>query len=261
MEAGVLRARALLARKEFAAARVILHKVIEQYPREVWPRVILSHVWLQEGLDPVAAEKALRDVLELAPCHLEAHRNLSVLLLQQQPNALPSRAVRYHQACSIPSDLNEHLPTLLRLARECRQVTLLGVDSLRAPLALLHGQPERLVCVSWNGVGVEELQALAGRTTLVQQQVTDLEFILEETDLLVVDMLHDYELLRKVLAVHGSRVQRWLVVHDTTTFREHGETPGRKGLWPAIEELLATKTFQLVRREENNNGLTLLERW
>ena len=52
MDAGVLRARALLARQEFAAARAILDKVIEQHPKEVWPRVILSHVWLQEGLGP-----------------------------------------------------------------------------------------------------------------------------------------------------------------------------------------------------------------
>jgi tetratricopeptide (TPR) repeat protein len=262
LDGAVLRARALLARKEFAAAREVLDQVIAQYPREVLPRVILSYVWLQEGLNMEAAEQALRAVLTLAPYHLEAHRNLSVLLLNRQPAGTPpSLAVRYHQACSTPSDLNEHLPTLSRLARECRHVTLLGVGSLRAPLALLQAQSERLLCIGWNGAsGLEELAGLAGRTAVVTQQTRSLEVELEETDLLVLDMLHEYAPLQKALHLHAGKVKRFLVIHDTTAFGEQGETPGRQGLWPAIEEFLAQETFRLAQRYDNNNGLTVLER-
>jgi tetratricopeptide (TPR) repeat protein len=82
-EAAVLQARVYLARREFAAARRLLEEATARAPQALWPRVILSHVLLQEGRDWEAAERALRDVLALAPDHAEARRNLAVLLCHQ----------------------------------------------------------------------------------------------------------------------------------------------------------------------------------
>jgi Tfp pilus assembly protein PilF len=84
VEAAVLRARGYLERKEFAAARWTLTEVLETHPRELQPRVILSHVLLQEGRDMVAAEKALCDVLAIDPNHREASHNLEILQLRKQ---------------------------------------------------------------------------------------------------------------------------------------------------------------------------------
>ncbi|MCI0460908.1 MAG: glycosyltransferase, partial [Gemmataceae bacterium] len=89
VEAVVVRARGCLARREFATARQQLVDLIPQAPEAVWPRVILSHVLLQEGRDWRAAEQALRDVLALDPDNAEARHNLTVLLRQQaQPTAV-----------------------------------------------------------------------------------------------------------------------------------------------------------------------------
>ena len=60
---------------------------IGKYPETLWPRVILTHVLLQEGKDWAAAEMALRDVLRLDPDHAEAKKNLSVLLRQRSSQA------------------------------------------------------------------------------------------------------------------------------------------------------------------------------
>lgn len=79
-EAAVLRARAHLGRRDFATARSLLGEVIAAAPQAVWPRVILSHVLLQEGNDPAAAERALREVLALEPENAQARHNLAVLL-------------------------------------------------------------------------------------------------------------------------------------------------------------------------------------
>src|SRR5262249_2585130 len=43
-------------------------------------RLLLSHVLLQEHKDLSAAEQSLRDVLALDPNHLQAKRNLTLLL-------------------------------------------------------------------------------------------------------------------------------------------------------------------------------------
>jgi len=51
-------------------------------PQVLWPRVVLSHVLLQEGQDGPAAERALRDVLALDPDHTETRDNLALLLRQ-----------------------------------------------------------------------------------------------------------------------------------------------------------------------------------
>jgi tetratricopeptide (TPR) repeat protein len=85
VEGSVLRARGHLARREFAAARSLLEAAIAEAPREVWPRTILSHVYLQEGEDWAAAERALRDILQLDPQHAEARRNLEVLRRRSAP--------------------------------------------------------------------------------------------------------------------------------------------------------------------------------
>jgi glycosyltransferase involved in cell wall biosynthesis/Flp pilus assembly protein TadD len=84
-EAAQLRARGLLARKEFRAAEDILRQRIAARPEELGPRVLLSHALLQEGRDWQGAEAALREVLALEPGHAQARHNLAVLLRQQGP--------------------------------------------------------------------------------------------------------------------------------------------------------------------------------
>jgi tetratricopeptide (TPR) repeat protein len=82
-EAVVLRARSHMGRKEYPAARQLLEAAIAQAPRELPPRVVLSHCLLQEARDGAAAERALRNVLGLDPDHAEARRNLAILLEHQ----------------------------------------------------------------------------------------------------------------------------------------------------------------------------------
>jgi hypothetical protein len=80
MDSDLLRARGYLARREFRDARHLTESLIAQHPRTLAPRVLLSHVLPQEGLDRAAAERALREILSLDPSHAEARHNLDVLL-------------------------------------------------------------------------------------------------------------------------------------------------------------------------------------
>jgi tetratricopeptide (TPR) repeat protein len=268
LEGDVMTARGELARRDFAAARQRLERVIGEHPRAVWPRVILSHVLLQEGRDLAAAEQALRDVLALDPHHAEARSNLAVLLQNRQRAAHDAvfaenvaLAKRYADTCETPSDIHEHLPTLYRLAKECRHVTEFGTRTGVSTTALLHAQPAKLVCYDRvKFPQVERLQALAGPTEFVFHQQDVLWAEIEETDLLFIDTRHDYDQLAQELKLHAGKARKYIVLHDTTTFAERGETEGHRGLWPAVEEFLMEGAFRLRERYENNNGLAVLER-
>jgi tetratricopeptide (TPR) repeat protein len=76
----LLRARAHLARREFALAKELLAEAIARDPLAEGPRMVLSYVYLQEGTDPAATEQALRDVLVVNPQNAEARHNLTVFL-------------------------------------------------------------------------------------------------------------------------------------------------------------------------------------
>jgi tetratricopeptide (TPR) repeat protein len=82
-EAAILRARAKMARKQFAAARWELTQALDRYPNDLRLRLIFSHALLQEGKDPIGAEQALRAVLQLDADHGEAKHNLEVLLRER----------------------------------------------------------------------------------------------------------------------------------------------------------------------------------
>jgi len=79
-EVPLLRARQMLARREFGAAKAAVSELIRESPAALAPRVVLTHILLQEANDWVVAEQALREVLAIDPNHAEARRNLAILL-------------------------------------------------------------------------------------------------------------------------------------------------------------------------------------
>ncbi len=86
----VLRARALMARKEFSSAQTLLEQTLKTTPKDVWVWLVLSHCLLQEGRDMSGAERVLRKVLELDEGNIEVRQNLSLLLRKQaEGKALP----------------------------------------------------------------------------------------------------------------------------------------------------------------------------
>ncbi len=91
-ESVLLRARGLIIREQYEEARPNLENLIQANPTLVIAHRALSHLLLREGRDWVAAEKALRGVLELAPHDGEARNNLEVLLRERQTSQAESTA-------------------------------------------------------------------------------------------------------------------------------------------------------------------------
>ena len=60
-----------------------LDATCKRYPKAIWPRVVRSHVLLQEGSDLAAAEQALNEVLQLDPEDAQARHNLSLVRQQR----------------------------------------------------------------------------------------------------------------------------------------------------------------------------------
>jgi glycosyltransferase involved in cell wall biosynthesis/Tfp pilus assembly protein PilF len=168
-EALLLKARNLLARKEFESARAILEELGAGNPRWVYPKVILSHVLLQASRERerpenlVAAESVLRQIVDLDPSQAESWRNLAVLLRHQGKLAQAAgvcRSARVH--CPQDVDLLLLQGIVLREnadwedAETCllavisghwpvpSQKTQQGRVEARHQLALLYGQTGRL---------------------------------------------------------------------------------------------------------------------
>jgi tetratricopeptide (TPR) repeat protein len=260
----ILKGRWMLARQERSSARQFLEPALQADPNNPGLLEIMSHALLQEGRDWDEAERVLRRLTELEPGNREAQSNLQVLLRQQGKDSTPKPATLaelYEQACRTHSDVNEHVPTLCELAKECEHVTEFGTRTGVSTAGLLMAQPKKLVCYDMKRFPqVDLLGKLAGPTEFIFHQADVRTVVIEETDMLFIDTWHIYEQLREELRLHADKVRKYIVLHDTTTFGENGETEGHRGLWPAVEELLAEGRFRLRARYENNNGLTVLER-
>jgi hypothetical protein len=178
---------------------------------------------------------------------------------------MPTPQELYQQALTTPSDIREHLETLCDLARGCDHVTEMGTRQGWSTRAFLYARPKVLVC--YDRIRLPEVDVLeaaarqAGRPRFIFRQADVLQVEIAKTDLLFIDTWHVYEQLRQELALHASRVCRYLVLHDTMTFGEVGESSGHRGLCPAIEEFL----WEQPQWTESpwltvNNDLTVLTR-
>ena len=178
------------------------------------------------------------------------------------------------------SDINEHLETIKNFASECEHITEMGVRSVVSTWALLAAKPKRLVSMDIVQCPVQDAAIAANNEGI------DFEFIvadtsnpqldIEPTDLLFIDTWHVYDQLKVEFKLHSNKVKKYIILHDTTTFGEVGESGSdliinpvtgqmemmrKRGLWPAVEEFLAENTnWTLKERFTHNNGLTILQR-
>jgi hypothetical protein len=182
---------------------------------------------------------------------------------------------KYNYLCSVPSDINEHLPVIKKYAEECEHITEMGVRYVVSTWALLAGKPKKIFCYDiLTGLDMDvfnkNLNELSNKAKDINvnflfSQADVLNIEIEETDLLLIDTYHEYNQIKQELKLHGNKVKKYLIFHDTTTFGEFGETfkvPNTIGIWPAIEEfMLENKEWRIEERLTNNNGLTILKRW
>jgi len=181
--------------------------------------------------------------------------------LAPAPAPEPTLDELYAARISTESDIFQHLPTLRAYAAQCEHVTEFGVRAGVSTFAFLHAQPKRLVSYDIEPFLLEATAArVAGGTRFSFLQANVLDVTIEETDLLFIDTWHTHAQLTRELDRHASRVRRFIILHDTTTFGHADEGQPGPGLWPAVETFLARGTFALREKHEHNNGLTVLER-
>ena len=99
---------------------------------------------------------------------------------------------------------------------------------------------------------------------------------IEQTDLLFIDTLHTYNQLLSELKLHSTKVNKYIILHDTVSYGQIDEqvynhaSPivknmenNKTGLTNAINDFLLLdvgKTWFVSKEFKNNNGLTVLEK-
>jgi hypothetical protein len=195
--------------------------------------------------------------------------------------------LKYMERCVVPSDINEHLPTLYMYASNCTHITETGVRTAVSSYAFAKGLIGRrngkliqVDCVSHPNILSFQQECGAEGIQSVFYEQSDLDCPLEMTELLFIDTWHVYGHLKRELARWNTYVSKYIILHDTTVDEYYGETIRlgwnaeeqskntgipvfeiNMGLWPAIVEFLSTHPeWVLEKRYTNNNGLTILRR-
>jgi cephalosporin hydroxylase len=189
-----------------------------------------------------------------------------------RPNQYNIVEEKYQYLKSAPSDINEHLPTLKKYTEECESVLELGVRWIVAAYAFLAGNPKKYVGLDLDhpevhGADVELLRRGAEQrgidfTMIVGDDLDDdLYNTLPNFDLIFIDTDHTYEQVKSELEIYHNKCNRYLILHDTVSFRYGGFNNDTKGIWTAITEFLeGNDEWELWESFANNNGLTILRR-
>lgn len=159
-------------------------------------------------------------------------------------------------ACKESSDINEHLPTLLRIASKCESVIEFGVRYGLSSTALIAARPKSLVSydieLSTEAIGIFETGKGEGVQCDLYKKNTH-EITIPPVDFLFIDSDHTYSCLSTELHLHGDKPLKFIAFHDTVSYADE--------LVPAIQEFLNKDLNWTVYEEyTNNNGLLILSR-
>lgn len=184
------------------------------------------------------------------------------------------------------SEINEHLPTLYNLAKECESIVELGVCHGKSTRALLASGSKLRSYDVWIDQKVlnlfEYAKSIGRDVDYIRENSIKTE--IEECDMLFIDSWHHYYQLRKELKLHANKSKKYIVFHDTVSCGSSGEDwkswgNGSQiqyeqlckdldtdkidniGINSAIFEFLSENPqWHIKKHYKNNNGLTILER-
>jgi len=189
--------------------------------------------------------------------------------------------IAYKDATIQHSAILEHLPVLRSLSSECRSVVELGVDRAVSTFAFLAGLPSGSFLYSVDvrlpphdrlekAIQVAKSQGII----FIFQLGSDLELDIPACDLMFIDTFHTYCQAITELRVLSGRVQKYIVLHDTSPpwglvdekyDGDYKPYPGanrrKQGIWTAVLDFLAeNQQWVLKERKTNCYGLTILQR-
>jgi FkbM family methyltransferase len=172
--------------------------------------------------------------------------------------------VVYNACLNHECDINGLFPKLRKYAQECKTIVEMGTRGVFSVYAFIAAKPKKITCYDiYLSPNIWEADRVAKLTNIefafIHKDVLSVE--IEETDLLFIDTLHNYKQLKQELTMHSSKVNKYILMHDTYTFGTTGETEGSEGLNKAIDEFLAENKNWTVHDTVNySNGLTVLKR-
>lgn len=164
-------------------------------------------------------------------------------------------------AARYPSDINEHLPLLRELAAECKTVTEFasGHATIGLIAGIVDGKGKLTSYHHTYRKEAPELYRLAGGAEHFEFVTGDSSKAdIAPTEMLFIDTESTAPRLLTELNKHYEKVSKYVVVHRTDTYGEHG-SDGGPGLRPAIRQFLKThKAWFVYRSLTSNNGLMVL---
>jgi hypothetical protein len=193
----------------------------------------------------------------------------------------------YEEHCKLPSDINEHLPHLRNLAKNCPRVVEVGLRTMVSSWGLLQGLSENSAKKrSYIGIDVyipdapilDKAKRLARSNGISFRflHTNDMQVEPIDADLLFLDSMQTYCHVLYELEKFSPRIHKYIAIHDTsepwgsandTSYPgNYAEYPAhlnrkKKGVWPAVQDFLkAHPDWTLVKRYINNHGFTILKR-
>src|SRR5665647_266584 len=134
---------------------------------------------------------------------------------------------QYENAYYTPSDINEHIPVLRRLAIECSSAIEIGTRSMNSTWGVLYGLSENpSLARSYMGIDLNSppkstldlARYLAEKNGIAFTMLlaNDMHIQIPETDLLFIDSLHTYCHLSYELEKFSPNVRKYIAMHDTS---------------------------------------------
>ena len=118
--------------------------------------------------------------------------------------------------CNKSSDINEHLPTLMNLSKECETICEFGVRSIVSTWAFLHGlQQNNSINKNLVSVDIVDVKSIDSVIQIAKGANINMKFICEDsvkceipqTDMLFIDTWHIYGHLKRELKNHHQKAR------------------------------------------------------
>jgi len=174
-----------------------------------------------------------------------------------------SKLQQIYELRSKSGNVSGHMEVFKQLASEVDHITDFGFGGGWAASGFLIAKPKIYITydIALQGVHNDYREMVKDDTNFIAIEADTANIEIELTDLLFIDSMHTYTHCKKELTLHGHKVSKYILLHDTVTYGPRGQDGNAPGLIQAIEEFLLNNSHWHINKIYTHcHGLTVLER-